>query len=200
MLTPGNKFINANKPKAGLNMLRIMIFVMSLVIFAGCSAVIDRAKLENDISLEEGQKPASIDIMATCSFGVVSADNDRVSSSLSTCVFVEDRVYVYAKSYFSDELEKSSMIKYTEMKSVALYNAGSAGYLRQLQIEGATGHFIFEILSSNGVFNNPELNERAHQYLIDKGVAEKQATNYIDHSASFIFLPIPNAAFAPFVF
>jgi len=58
----------------GLNILRIMVFITSIVLLAGCTTVIDRGRLESEVFHEEGVKSASIDIVAQCDFGQLSVD------------------------------------------------------------------------------------------------------------------------------
>ena len=181
-------------------MLRAIIYVMFFLCFVGCTPVIEQAKLENHIFFEEGPDTQGIDIVARCNFGTITGEKQGKNSSRSTCVFTENSMHVYSEGYFDDELEKLSVINYTDMESVALYKFQKG---RQLQIEGETGQFIFEILSPDGIWIDQELSESILEYLIAKGVSEKQATNriYPKSNAGFFFIPIiPDAFFTPFIF
>ena len=177
-------------------MLRIMVFITSIVWLAGCTTVIDRGRLESEVSHEERLQSASIDIVVKCDYGQLSVDANNADFSRSTCVFMDDRVTVYTQGIFSGKIEKQASIKYADMKSAALYKAGK---LSQLQIEGMSGYIAFEITSSNGLFYDQEMSERVHKHLLAKGVAEHQSNNIINHSGTIFFLPIPNAILIPFI-
>jgi hypothetical protein len=180
----------------GLNMLRTIVFITSIVWLAGCTVVIDRGMLESEVSHEEGVKSASIDIVAQCDFGQLSVDASHADFTRSTCVFIEDRLIVYTRGFFNDKLNRQFSIKYADMKSVALYKYRKSS---QLQIEGMSGYLALEITTSNGIFIDQEMSERVHKHLLAKGVAEHQSTDFINHSGTIFFLPIPNAIFVPFI-
>jgi len=180
----------------GLNILRIMVFITSIVLLAGCTTVIDRGRLESEVFHEEGVKSASIDIVAQCDFGQLSVDANYADFTRSTCVFIEDRLIVYTRGLFNDKLNREFSIKYADMKSVALYKYRKSS---QLQREGMSGYFAVEITTSNGIFIDQEMSERVHKYQLVKGVAEHQSTDFINHPGTIFFLPIPNAIFVPFI-
>lgn len=177
-------------------MLRIMVSITIIVWLAGCTTVIDRGRLESEVSHEEGLQSTSIDIVVKCDYGKFSVDGNNADFSRSTCVFMDNRVSVYTQGLFSDKIERQASIKYADMKSVALYKSGK---MSQLQIEGMSGYLAFEITTSNGVFYDQEMSERVYKHLLAKGVAEHQSTNFIDHSFAPFFLPIPNFIFIPFI-
>lgn len=192
--------MDANESKAGINMFRTIIILMCFVCFAGCTPVIERTKLENEVSLEEGPEKPGIDIVARCDFRATTGEKEGMFSNRSTCVFMENRMHVFTEGFWDDELQNLVTISYSEMQSVALYKLQKG---RQLQIEAEEGQFIFQMWSPDGIWVDQELSESILEYLIAKGVSEKQATNWIypKPNAGFFFIPIiPDAFFTPFIF
>ena len=62
-------------------MFRSIIILICFVCFTGCTPVIERTKLENDASLEEGPEQPGIDIVARCDFRATSGEKEGMFSN-----------------------------------------------------------------------------------------------------------------------